>query len=203
MDTSDRRVRRTRRLLGEALLELIQEQSFDAITIRDITERADVGYATFFRHYDGKEALLSEQLEQIVRRLETLSGERSDDYFEREGRLFFEHVQGNAHLYRGLLGDHVQSRIVRRLRDTLVGIVLPHMEGHAEGADLRIPLAVAANHVAASALELAAWWLENEMPYDPQEMGRIYRRLIIEATWQAILPPEAGDELHKAGLASR
>ena len=37
MEKTDRRIVRTRRLLGEALLELIQEQTFDSITIRDIT----------------------------------------------------------------------------------------------------------------------------------------------------------------------
>ena len=48
MDKTDRRILRTRRLLGQALLELIQEKSFDDITIRDITERADANVAGVF-----------------------------------------------------------------------------------------------------------------------------------------------------------
>jgi AcrR family transcriptional regulator len=185
----DRRIARTQRLLGEALLELIQEQSFDSITIRDITERADIGYATFFRHYDSKEELLAQQLESIIRQLEDMVGERDDDYFEREGELLFEHVGQNELLYRGLLGGHVHVQVIRRLRDALIRVIRPHIEGHLPDEELLIPLEIAVNHVAASALELVAWWLENDMPYPPKEMSRTYDRLIVQATWRAILPP--------------
>jgi AcrR family transcriptional regulator len=188
MEKTDRRILRTRRLLGEALLDLIQEQPFDSITIRDITGRADIGYATFFRHYDSKEDLLSQQLEQIIRQLESVVGEHTDDYFQREGTLFYQHLQENELLYRGLLGGHVNVQVIRRLRDALVRVIRPHIKGNATDADLRIPLEIAVNHMAASVLEMAAWWLENDMPYSPEDMGRYYETLIVQATWQAILP---------------
>ena len=187
MEKRDRRVRRTRRLLGEALLELIQIKNFDTITIRDITEQADIGYATFFRHYGSKEELLAEQLEQIIRQLEEVARQGSGDYFQREGQLFFEHIAANEKLYQGLLGGHVHVQVLRRLRDSLVEVVEPHMAAHDEAAQVHVPLEIAANHVAASALELAAWWLDNGMPYSPAEMGHYYQRLIIEGTWAALL----------------
>ena len=190
---TDRRIRRTRRLLGEALLALVQEQSFDSVTIRQITDRADIGYATFFRHYDSKEELLSEQLEQIVRQLEALAGEPGDHYFEREGTLFFEHVRANEDLYRALLAGHVDVQVVRHMRDALIRVIQPHMARHEQSTALVVPLEIAANHVAAASLELAAWWLENDRPYSPEQMGRYYRQLIIDSTWHAILPDPAGD----------
>jgi AcrR family transcriptional regulator len=191
----DRRIARTQRLLGEAMLDLIQEQSFDSITIRDITERADIGYATFFRHYDSKEELLSQQLESIIRQLEEMVGEGGDGYFEREGELLFEHVRQNELLYRGLLGGHVHVQVTRRLRDALIRVIRPHVERHLPDEQLLVPLEIAVNHLAASALELVAWWLENDMPYPPREMSRYYDRLIIQATWQAILPPGAAEHI--------
>ncbi len=195
MDKIDRRIARTRRLLGEALLELVQEQSFDAITIRDITERADIGYATFFRHYDSKEELLAEQLEGIIRQIEGLAGDRSGDYFQREGALLYEHARENELLYRGLLGGHVNAQVIRRLRDALIKVIRPHIEGHIKEEELLVPLEIAVNHVAASALEMVAWWLENDMPYPPYDMGSYYERLIIQGTWQAILPSGAEEHL--------
>ena len=195
MDKIDRRIARTRRLLGEALLELVQEQSFDAITIRDITERADIGYATFFRHYDSKEELLAEQLEGIIRQIEDLAGERTGDYFQREGALLYEHARENELLYRGLLGGHVNAQVIRRLRDALIRVIRPHIEGHIKEEELLVPLGLAVNHVAASALEMVAWWLENDMPYPPYDMGSYYERLIIQGTWQAILPSGAEEHL--------
>lgn len=190
MKKIDRRITRTRRLLGEALLELVQEQSFDAITIRDITERADIGYATFFRHYASKEELLAEQLENIIRQIEALAGDRTGDYFRREGALLYEHARENELLYQGLLGGHVDAQVIRRLRDALIKVIRPHVEGHVKEEEFLVPFDLVVNHVAAATLEMLVWWLENEMPYPPDEMGLFYERLIIRATWNAILPPE-------------
>ena len=57
MRKSDRRIRRTRRLLGEALIRLALEYDYDEISIRRLTQRADVGYATFYRHFKSKDEL--------------------------------------------------------------------------------------------------------------------------------------------------
>ena len=48
-DDPDRRIRRSKRALAAALVELTAERPFNSITVRDITDRADVGYATFYR----------------------------------------------------------------------------------------------------------------------------------------------------------
>jgi AraC-like DNA-binding protein len=53
-NSDDLRVRRTRKLLREALIELIGERSFDTITVGDISQRAMVSRAAFYRHYQDK-----------------------------------------------------------------------------------------------------------------------------------------------------
>src|SRR3954463_4572753 len=62
----DPRVTRTQRALAEALISLTIEHGYEEITIRDITERASVGYATFFRHYADKDSLLRVVLEVVL-----------------------------------------------------------------------------------------------------------------------------------------
>ena len=59
MEKVDRRIKRTQKLLQEALIALTIEKGYDAVTIHEITDRANVGYTTFFRHYPDKEALLA------------------------------------------------------------------------------------------------------------------------------------------------
>ena len=54
----DARLLKTRAALLGTLLQLLTERSFDQVTIREITKAAGIGYATFFRHYPDKEALL-------------------------------------------------------------------------------------------------------------------------------------------------
>ena len=67
MTKTDRRVERTRELLQKALIELIREQSYEAITIQDIVDRANVGRTTFYLHYTSKDDLFMGCHEAIVR----------------------------------------------------------------------------------------------------------------------------------------
>ena len=59
----DRRVRRTRAALRRAIVELVLEQGYGAITGDDIAAEADVTRATFYKHYANKEELLADVAE--------------------------------------------------------------------------------------------------------------------------------------------
>lgn len=67
---NDPRVRRTRQLLQNAFLELLQEKGFSAISVQDITERATVNRGTFYAHFADKyalmDALMREQFQQLL-----------------------------------------------------------------------------------------------------------------------------------------
>ena len=56
---ADRRVQRTEQLLRAALMSLIQEKGFEALSVQDIIDRANVGRATFYAHFENKEDLLA------------------------------------------------------------------------------------------------------------------------------------------------
>lgn len=63
---SDRRVQRTRKVLQEAMVQLIREKGYDAITVQDILDRADVGRATFYAHYQSKEDLFMAHHDTLI-----------------------------------------------------------------------------------------------------------------------------------------
>ena len=104
MTAHDRRTKRTQAALMRALLDLSTAQPYTDISIRDITERANVGYATFFRHYHTKEALLldvlSESLTELIRLIEppALQGQLS-----RAGQRLFAYVADHRTLVQVLL----------------------------------------------------------------------------------------------------
>ena len=187
MEQTDRRIKRTRRLLRDALMALIVEKGFDAVTIRDITDRADVAYATFFRHYESKEALLGEQIDLLIKEFEAMGHAAADHPVQAEGKLFFQHVAAHQTLYRSLLDKKSSRAVVSRLKQVIAEHTRPHAEEHYQHLPKPdIPLEVSLNHIAASALELVAWWLDNDMPLSPDQMAHIYARLVIEATWFAV-----------------
>ena len=66
MPKMDRRIQRTRELLQKALIGLIDERGYNAITIQDIVDRANIGRTTFYKHYDSKDDLFMSCHEAIV-----------------------------------------------------------------------------------------------------------------------------------------
>src|SRR5262245_33095562 len=94
---TDPRVRRTRRILNDALVSLILEKDYASISIKEITDRAEVAYITFFRHYGGIDELLMEVLDngltELLHHIETLVGNSEDSAIEVEGKLIFEYIK--------------------------------------------------------------------------------------------------------------
>lgn len=180
MEKTDRRVKRTHRLLQDALVALTLEKGFDAVTIRELTERADVGYATFFRHYPDKDALLAEVLEAMKDEFVTLLEPRSIVTHPAEtGALIFQYVQDNADLCRVLLNSAETAALLAPLQRI----------GLEEGERMEwtvaqsvIPPEVAVYHLMTSLMMLIRWWLDNGTPYTPRRMGEIAAKLIIEPT---------------------
>jgi AcrR family transcriptional regulator len=180
----DRRVRRTRRQLAQALINLTSERAYNAIQVREITDRADIGYATFYRHYDSKDDLMLVVFNQITAELEATAAEPGKDYFIHEGRLIFEHVQKYDGLYRSILHS---PEFVGKLKQLLTLRVADQIQMHARDLDeLAFPVELAANHMVAALIGMIEWWLEKGKPLPVEEMARIYERLIIQATWAAL-----------------
>src|SRR5512138_3309001 len=80
----DARVRRTRDALGDALVGLMQEKPFEAITVQDVLDRAKVGRSTFYVHYSDKDDLLMSDAEEFFEAISmalSVHGDTSDRVF--------------------------------------------------------------------------------------------------------------------------
>jgi AcrR family transcriptional regulator len=191
MNNEDRRVVRTRKLLKQALIDLIDEKPYEGITIRDITDRADIGYANFFRHYDGRDELMLEIFSEIVAELESLPVKHGESYFEQEGYLLFEQISKNHSLYSSILNSQT---FTRKLGEQIKNVIQIHLDDHAQQiASPAIPIEIAAQHMVSSLLGLIDWWLANDSPYTIERMAMIYERLIVQATWHALDPDNPMD----------
>jgi AcrR family transcriptional regulator len=181
----DRRISRTRRLLSQALIELVAQHPYETISIRDITEQADIGYATFFRHYDSKDALMLEIFSHLLEEIEGLLDAQSPDYFAQEGVHLFDHIKAHSALYTSILSSSVFRR---KLQAELARLIVGHLEQHYPPEQpLAIPMEIAAHHMISALFGLIEWWLSQHQPYPIQTMASIYQRLIIQATWYAML----------------
>src|SRR2546430_13515498 len=101
---SNVRVRRTQKLLREALIELIDERGFDAITIGELTSRAMVSRAAFYRNYQDKYDLVEQIFEEAMSALLAAVGDLGREHPPEIWVAFFEHIAEYERLYRALLG---------------------------------------------------------------------------------------------------
>ncbi len=189
--TPDRRARRTRRQLKEALFALILEKGYDAVTIEDITDRADLGRTTFYLHYKDKEDLLIESIETIANDLIALLPPPAWNVSEppaMDGRVMdailvtFQHAAENAQFYRVILRGEGASKANRRIHAIIRQKATELVGERVKDGTLRprLPLEVFANYLAGSLMAFITWWLEEETPYPPEQMAEMFRMLFFQ-----------------------
>jgi AcrR family transcriptional regulator len=185
----DPRVRKTRRLLRDALVSLILEKDYASVTIKEITKHADVAYITFFRHFESIDQLLMEVLDEglaeLLGHIETLAKHSETSADETEGRLIFEYIKQKADLFRILFKSQSVTRVRKKVVQNIAAMFQKSCAPLAR-LDNQVTIAIMSNHIATSLLALIEWWLENNMAPPPGEMGKIYRSLIIDATMRAV-----------------
>lgn len=183
---TDRRISRTRRQLRNSLMTLILERGYNAVTIEDITEQADLGRTTFYLHYRDKEELLLESLEAIAEDLkaqvEQLADLKMEDAHMRTNpvAVVFRHVAENQDLYHVILKGEGGSKVASRIRDIIeeaaVDFFTRRMSGFmAEPAE--VPKGVVAGYFASAMMGFVTWWLEKELPYSGDEAADLFMKL--------------------------
>ncbi len=191
----DPRVRRTRKLLQDALVELIGDRSFESITVRDIARAATVNHATFYRHYQDKyhlaQAVFTDAFDSMALALgspdKQLEDTANSPDFQKAWTFLFKHVADNARLYRALFNESGNTEFIRRIRSYFSSIAKQRMEtrfkqnnaaGALRGAVKRpksdIPYALIANLL----IGTIAWWLEDGQQYDSDQVIEWTRKLL-------------------------
>jgi AcrR family transcriptional regulator len=188
------RLRRTQKLLREALIELIEERGFEALTIGEITERAMVSRAAFYRNYQDKYDLVEQIFEEAMGALLGAVGDLGQEHPAEIWVTFFEHIARYERLYRVLLGSKGSPWFVRKMRAALGSLVkergrLPHGPEASAHSVHHFSDELVPDLVSAMFVEAITWWLEHGRPYTPREMATraalLAAALFKEAsTWQ-------------------
>jgi AcrR family transcriptional regulator len=172
---SDARQVRSRNALTRALLELLEEKPFDQLTIREISARAGTGYATFFRHYATKEALLSDVAsEEIADLLNRTLPILHDTNSYESTRALCHHIAEHRNLWVALLtggaAGILREEFIRQARE------LPREIGEVKSW---LPADLGVVYGAGGTIDILAWWLSQHDDYPPEQVAAILNRLII------------------------
>ncbi len=183
----DRRSQRTYHLVTTALLALLAEKRYEAITVQDILERANIGRSTFYTHYFDKEDVLESIAEQMLETFGQQFSQRNVGQGIVPGLELFQHVQQNHQYFQALLRGHAGEVVWEAAQTALSRTIEQALTTtSAKKRPPSIPLAVISQYLAGSFLHLLKWWLRAEMPYTPEQMESIFQQLALPGVWATV-----------------
>lgn len=190
----DRRVQRTRKMLQDALFALILEKGYEAVTVQDIIDRANVGRSTFYAHFLDKQELFLSGFEELR---VFLAGQRAAAAPNARrfsfSRGMFEHVQSHLPLYRALVGKQSGAVVVRHMQQIITGLVRDELTTLAPGDASPIPYEIVVQYTVSAFMGLLIWWADHETPYPAAQMDAIFQQLTLPGVLAGLgLMEEAG-----------
>jgi AcrR family transcriptional regulator len=185
MTGNDRRVRRTRRALREALIALIVERGYEKVTVQDVLDRADIGRSTFYAHYRDKDALFTACFDDLRASLEhelaaTVEGPSHDDPTRPIG-VMFEHAYANQLVYQALCGRSGSTSGTRMLHR----LVLDSLRDHLTPVGLQLPVDVVVEYHAGALVAVLLWWVRQDFPQPLAEIAQTCQKMITPSVMAA------------------
>jgi AcrR family transcriptional regulator len=212
----DRRVQKTRKLLQDALIELVAEKGYESVSIQEILDKANVGRSTFYTHFQDKDQLLHSILDRLdelfeqhekqvvdaVKNFEnvditdlarSLSPTLSLFQFVGQNHRFFKAMLGNRGygIFAKPIYDHVFAHVHGLFTKPLQDNAFAHM--HESFKILRshekygsLEPEIAAHYFVSALMGVLVWWVEKDMPCTAEEIDRHFRQLAIPSFGQVL-----------------
>lgn len=183
----DRRISRTKGSLQHALNSLTLKKGYEAITIKEICDEANVGRSTFYAHYTSKDDLKRSGLEHLRRQL----ADRQRDAQARAGEndhqtlsfslTMFEHARDHVELYRALVGGRGGAVALGAIREMLSDLVHNDLAAAVDNnsADV-VPREFVVQYVVGAYMAVMTWWLDGGAKLAPHQVDAMFRRLATE-----------------------
>jgi len=189
----DRRVHRTEQLLRTALVSLIEEKGFETLTVRDIIDRANVGRATFYAHFDNKEDLLVSGFDGLRTALKELQRRAHLRTTSSDERLFafshemFAHIAEYRKVFRAMVGKRSGALVQQLLQKIVVDLVRDDLKAMVGRRDDRsAPAEAVVQFVTGGFFGLAMLWATGRLPLSVEEVNALFRRLAMPGVKAAL-----------------
>ena len=193
----DLRVVRTRRAIQEAFTSLVSERGFDAVTVRDISERAMVNRATFYRHFRDRHDLMRWITDRAFadlawRPMPASPSESSFDDVVDHVEAVFRRLAEHADLLRAILVLGGSQRLTLKFQ-RFVEQILDHRLKAMGASELLIPREMVIPIVSRWCIAVFSWWLTEGMPYEPREMAVHMVTLLVAGPYRCLGLGALGD----------
>ena len=179
----DRRIRKTKKLLKESLIELMNEKKVKDITIKDITERADLNRGTFYLHYLDIYDLLSQIEDEIITNLtallKTFNETQTLSSYELLEQLF-NYLYENKEIFRVLLYTNSDTQFLNKLQTLIKTMGLYTLQNVYKDSQ-PIVYTYFLSFISSGVIGMVEHWFENGMTLTPSEMASMPDQMITKS----------------------
>jgi len=167
---------RTIAQLKQAALDLLLEKGYDAISIQEITDRADLGRGTFYIYFRSKEDIVWNIIKEGFARTAQDALQRAEGKMPERPEYFsylniFRHAQQNHDLFLVMLGGQGSSLLTKRVQDYLAADFIQDNQQYGIYECPGVPPELFAQILTGALFRLLDWWLETPNAYTPEEMA--------------------------------
>ncbi|WP_042274830.1 TetR/AcrR family transcriptional regulator [[Clostridium] dakarense] len=187
----DRRVSRTKRLLKDALINLMREKEFDKITIKDLTDKADVNRATFYLHYKDKYDLIEQSSNEILGNISSIIKEHSSDGIidnrDRNKVLeiltsLYSYIKENSDFIGVVLGPNGDLSFQVKLKSLMDKMIRESSYIGIKNKHRNISIEYLTTIASSAQLGIIQKWIESGMKETPMELALIISKVIVNVT---------------------
>ena len=127
--TTDRRIAKSQSAIQTAFLDMLLEEGFDAITVKELTERANISRKTFYLHYVDKYDLLNGIVDEMLRQLTEICEKKKDMGFVDGTVLWFGYFEKHKPFFTALFATERTIAFRHRLLDFIMEQLNNKLEG--------------------------------------------------------------------------
>lgn len=177
----DRRVRRTKKLLKESFIELMSEKQIKDITVKDLTEHADLNRGTFYLHYldiyDLLNQLEDEVIENVSMMIQDFNFRNSNQSTYLLLEQLFEYIYDNKHILKTFLQSHSQEHFFNKIQLLIKTIGLDTLKNLYQESD-SIEYTLFLSFVSNGVIGVTEQWISDGMTLTPKEMALLIDNII-------------------------
>ncbi len=182
----DRRQRKTREAIFAAFIKLLSQKSFSQITVGEIIEKADVGRATFYSHFETKDFLLKELCEELFCHIfDSMSDEKTEHRHifdcNAPSSVFlhlFQHLQKNDNNILELLSCPNNDLFLQYFKNNLMQLAATQLNILETKKNKNLPETFRINHIASVFIETVRWWVDNGIKESPEKIAEYFFRIV-------------------------
>jgi AcrR family transcriptional regulator len=182
----DRRQRKTREAIFGAFTELLSTKEFNQITVGEIIEKADVGRATFYSHFETKDFLLKEFCAELFCHIFDTANNEGREHkhiFDCHGAdsvflHLFQHLQKNDNNILALLSSQNNELFLKYFKSNLEVLIESQLKLFESRKSKEIPMSFWKNHIVSTFVETIKWWIDNGMKESPETITKHFMQVI-------------------------